>query len=104
MGGGPPIGEGARSAPEHMGEGRRDRTRGPSDYEYSASISLSYLRSIGRRFSFIVGVSSSPPGGHSPSSSLKRLICSTRERRSLAASTAAAISVAMAGSSAQRPR
>ena len=37
-------------------------------YAYSASISASYLRSIGRRFSFIVGVSSSPPGTHSPSS------------------------------------
>jgi hypothetical protein len=31
---------------------------------YRASISSAYLAVMGRRFSFIVGVSSSPPGAH----------------------------------------
>ncbi len=38
-----------------------------------------YLSAIGRRLSFIVGVSSSPPGSQSPSTSVKRLIVSGRE-------------------------
>ncbi len=29
---GVPIAQGARSASEHMGEGRRDRTRAPTNY------------------------------------------------------------------------
>ena len=41
------------------------------------------------RFSFIVGVSSSPPGAQSLSSSLNFLICSTRESFSFASSTPA---------------
>jgi hypothetical protein len=32
-----------------------------------ASIVAAYFSAIGRRLSFIVGVSSSPPGGQSPS-------------------------------------
>ena len=46
-----------------------------------------YFSWIGLRFSFIVGVSSSPPGCQSSSSSLNFLICSTRASCSLAAST-----------------
>ena len=46
------------------------------------------LASTGRRLSFIVGVSSSPPGSQSPSTSVKRLIASGRESVALAASTA----------------
>lgn len=42
---------------------------------------------IGRRLSFIVGVSSSPPGSQSPGTRWKRLTCSARASRSLAAST-----------------
>ena len=65
----------------------------PSVYEaalrpaYSASISPAYFSAIGLRLSFIVGVSSSPPGSQSPSTSAKRLICSTRASFALAAST-----------------
>jgi len=46
-------------------EARRPRARRPQP-AYSASISAAYLRSIGLRLSFMVGVSSSPPGSQSP--------------------------------------
>ena len=39
------------------------------------------------RFSFIVGVSSSPPGSQSPGRIAKRFTCSTRARSSLARSS-----------------
>ena len=68
-----------RGSPRH--------TPRPYDPAYSASTSASYFAAIPRRFSFIVGVSSSPPGSHSVASTRKRLICSTRDRRLLAAST-----------------
>ena len=45
---------------------RLPRRCDPQRSPYSASISRSYLASIGRRLSFIVGVSSSPPGSQSP--------------------------------------
>jgi hypothetical protein len=54
---------------------------------YSSSISFAYFSWIGLRFSFMVGVSSSPPGCQSWSSSLCLLIYSTRASWSLAAST-----------------
>jgi len=40
-----------------------------------ASISAAYLAAIGLRLSFIVGVSSSPLGSQSSSSSVNFLIC-----------------------------
>ena len=54
---------------------------------YIASIVSAYLASIGLRLSFIVGVSSSPPGSQSPSTIVNFLICSTRASLVLAAST-----------------
>ena len=57
-----------------------------ADSPYMRSISASYLAEIGRRLSFIVGVSSSPPGAQSPGTTVNFLICSTRARRWLAAS------------------
>ena len=54
-------------------------------------MSSAYFSAIGLRLSFIVGVSSSPPGSHSVSSSLWRRIFSTLERRPLAVSIASAI-------------
>ena len=50
---------------------------------------FAYFSSIGLRLSFIVGVSSSPPGCHSSGQHLNFLICSTRAICSLAASTPA---------------
>ena len=54
---------------------------------YMASISAAYFSAIGLRLSFMVGVSSSPPGGQSDGMSVNFLICSTRESRPFAAST-----------------
>jgi hypothetical protein len=46
------------------------------------------MASTGRRLSFSVGVSSSPPGSQSPSTSVKRLIVSGRESVAFAPSIA----------------
>ena len=54
---------------------------------YIASIDSAYLDPIGLRLSFIVGVSSSPPGNQSPLTIVNFLICSTRARCELARST-----------------
>ena len=48
---------------------------------------VAYFAAIGLRLSFIVGVSSSPPGTQSPAHEVNFLICSTRESFALAAST-----------------
>src|ERR687889_248899 len=56
-----------------------------------ASISAAYFSAIGLRLSFIVGVSSSPPGSQSPWTMKNVLTCSTRARRALAASTAVCV-------------
>ena len=53
-------------------------------FSYIASISSAYFSAIGLRLSFIVGVSSSPPGSQSPATIVNFLICSTRARCSLA--------------------
>jgi len=58
------------------------------------------LAVIGLRLSFIVGVNSSPPGTQSVSSTVKRLICSTRARRSLARAICASISAGRSPSNA----
>ena len=62
-----------------------------------------YFSAIGLRLSFIVGVSSSPPGSHSVGRILNFLICSTRASCSLAASISswtAAITFSLPDSSA----
>ena len=48
---------------------QRPSHRLASDYAYKASICAAYFAAIGLRLSFIVGVSSSPPGIHSSGSS-----------------------------------
>ena len=61
-------------------------------------MSPSYFSAIGLRLSFIVGVSSSPPGSQSPSTITNFLICSTRASLALASSTPAWIASRIAGS------
>ena len=51
-----------------------------------AAIESAYFWAIGRRLSFIVGVSSSPPGSQSPSTSVNRLMPSGLESAALAVS------------------
>src|SRR5437588_189157 len=61
----------------------------PRSYaEYIASISAWYLAVIGLRLSFIVGVSSSPPGFHSPGTTVNLFSCSTRAKCEFASSIA----------------
>src|SRR5882757_5657471 len=72
---------------------RQDRSLGdPSPEAYSSSISAAYFWAMERRLSFIVGVSSSPPGSQNTGSTRRRLICSTRDNFALAAATPAVIS------------
>ena len=66
---------------------RQGRREWPSCPTYIASIASAYFSAIGLRLSFIVGVSSSPPGSQSPATIVNFLICSTRASFSLAAST-----------------
>ena len=73
--------------PRHGGPGALRAAHRLSQWAYIASIASAYLASIGLRLSFIVGVSSSPPGSQSPSTMVKYLICSTRASLALAAST-----------------
>ena len=67
------------------GRALRPAPRPPGAYlAYIASIAASYFALIGLRLSFIVGVSSSPPGSQSRSTIVNFLICSTRASVSLA--------------------
>src|SRR5262249_30433697 len=72
----------------------------PAPQAYIASIAAAYFSAIGRRLSFIVGVSSSPPGSQAAGPIVNFLICSTRASRSLAASIAACTASRARGSAA----
>src|SRR5215218_5564626 len=69
--------------------------------EYIASISPAYFSAIGLRLSFIVGVSSSPPGAQSPRRIVNFFTCSTRASSALPLSTAAWTAARTASSSAR---
>ena len=51
---------------------RRSTTPTPGGSEYSPTISSAYFALIGLRLSFIVGVSSSPPGSHGSATIVNR--------------------------------
>jgi len=57
----------------------------------------SYLVVMAGRFSFMVGVISSPPGSQNAGTMANRLTCSTRDNLPLAFSTAAPIASRTAG-------
>src|ERR1700687_1594221 len=72
----------------------------PGESPYIASICALHLLWITRRLSFIVGVSSSASGVHSPGRMVNRLNCSTRERCVLASVSARLTSSTLCGCSA----
>src|SRR6185312_14422736 len=86
------AGAGRRTGgPRRGGAGARDltRTRAPLDLRvqpaYIASIRAAYFSAIGRRLSFMVGVSTSLSGSHISARMVNFLICSTRLSLALAA-------------------